>query len=195
MNGYKTGNPSSTITSPEIWFLITICSIVMVPMSTLSANAQMLPPPVPNLRIQDEELESKETQFQLPKVFEPPLVEVITEELRDGKNVFKINITSEAPIEDCKVTFTKDYAERTVDCVRDIGTVFKALIDARQPNQTIYIKATDLYGDSSSTVAEFSVLPELTIDKVIWNSLNSFIKMTEGMIQYIILPMNSIHFL
>ena len=162
----------------------------MVPIFTFSATAQMLPPPVPNLRIQNEELESAETQFQLPKVFEPPVIEVITGVLRDGKNVFKMNITSEAPIEDCKITFVKGDEKRTVDCVKDIDTIFKGLIDARQPNQTVYIKATDLYGDSSSTVEKLSVLPQLTIDEVIWNSINSLLNTTKNTIQYIMAIMN-----
>jgi hypothetical protein len=202
MNKGNLESLTSVFSSPNLWWLLTtICLIVTFPIFTISASAQFLPPPPPppvppTLKNEHEELTSKETQFQLPKVFQPPQVQVITEELRDGKNVFKINITSEAPIKDCKITFTTSGdAKRTVDCVRDSGTVFKALIDAKQPYQTVYIQARDLYGDKSSTVEKLDVLPQLAIGEVIWNSLSSMIDTTKYIIQYIMVLMNSIHFL
>lgn len=74
----------------------------------------------------------KETQSQSAKHLDPPVIQVITRELRDEKNLFKINIISEAPIDDCKITFPKDDAKKTVDCVKDIGTAFKSLTDSKQ---------------------------------------------------------------
>jgi hypothetical protein len=199
MNKGNLESLTSVIGSPNLWLLTTICLIVTFPIFTISASAQFLPPPPPppvsTLKNEHEELTSKETQFQLPKVFQPPQVQVITEVLRDGKNVFRMNITSEAPIKDCKITFTSGDAKRTVDCVRDSGTVFKALIDAKQPYQTVYIQARDLYGDRSSTVEKLDVLPQLAIGEVIWNSLSSMIDTTKYIIQYIMVLMNSINFL
>ena len=55
-----------------------------------------------------------ERELQFPKVFQPPIIEVMTDPLTEGKNVFRINITSEAPIEDCKITFKKDEIKRIV---------------------------------------------------------------------------------
>jgi hypothetical protein len=165
----------SIIISRGIWTCITICLIVSSLTSTNGASAQFLPPPVPNMRVDESEVQTKGEQFQFPKAFQPPVIEVMTKELRDGKNVFRTNITSEAPIKDCKITFTKEDVERTEDCVRDVGTVFKVLIDAKQPYQTVTIHAKDIYGDSSSIIEKLRVLPQLSINEAIWNALSSIL--------------------
>jgi hypothetical protein len=175
MNNMKTNFLESGVISPNIWTWITICLIVNSLTPTIGATAQSLPPPVPNMRVDDSEVQTEGRQFQFPKSFQPPVIEVMTEELRDGKNVFRMNITSEAPIKYCNITFTKGDIERTEDCVRDIGTVFKVLIDAKQPYQIVHIHARDIYGDSSSIVEKLRVLPQLTINEAIWNSLSSLL--------------------
>ncbi len=161
-----------------MWVLTTttICIIAVSLLFAPSLSAQFLPPPVPNLNIEDaDKNQIREKEFQFPKAFQPPVIEFMNEVLRDGKNVFKINITSEAPIEVCKIKFTKGEVQKTVDCVKDTGTIYKALVDATQPSQTVYINASDIYGDSSSTVKKLRVLPQLTFSEVIWNSLSSMI--------------------
>lgn len=151
---------------------------------TPSLSAQFLPPPVPNLNVEDDDKNQiREKEFQFPKAFQPPVIEFMNEALRDGKNVFKINITSEAPIENCKIKFSKGEVQETVDCVKDTGTIYKALVDAMQPYQTVYINASDIYGDSSSTVKKLRVLPQLTFAEVIWNSLSSTIESPKMILQ------------
>ena len=180
--------------SPDMWMWPIICIIVMISIGTVSASAQFLPPPVPNLNIEDDAAQLKEREFQFPKAFQPPTIEVMTKVLRDGKNVFRMNITSEAPIKDCKITFTKGDAERTEDCVKDTGTVFKALIDGKQPSQIVHIDARDIYGDSSSMVEKLSVLPQLTFYEAIWNSLNSMLGTTKHVLQNFMFLINIVHF-
>jgi hypothetical protein len=183
MNNSNSDTLGSVILSPSVLIWITICSIVMSPINTIGASAQFLIPPVPDLNVDENEIQVEERQFQFRKSFQPPTIEVMTKVLTDGKNVFRMNITSEAPIEDCKITFAKGDAKRTEDCVKDIGTVFKALIDAKQPFQTVHIDARDIYGDSSSTVEKLSVLPKPTINEAIWNSLIFMLDTTAHMSQ------------
>jgi hypothetical protein len=169
-----------------MWVLTitTVCILAMSLLFTPSVSAQFLPPPVPNLNVEDDDKNQiREKEFQFPKAFQPPVIEFMNEALRDGKNVFKINITSEAPIENCKIKFTKGEVQKTVDCVKDTGTIYKALVDAMQPYQTVYINASDIYGDSSSTVKKLRVLPQLTFAEVIWNSLSSTIDSPKMILQ------------
>jgi hypothetical protein len=61
----------------------------------------------------------------------------------------RLNIASEACINNCKVVYVRDGAKKVVDCVNDHNTVYKALIDADPPSQTVEIYARDIYGDST----------------------------------------------
>ena len=166
--------PGSIFVSTKVWFWATICIIVMISMGNTFASAQLLPLPAPNSNNEDNKFQTKE----LSKGYQPPDVEILTNVLREGKNVLKVNITSEAPIKDCKITFSKGEGEKTEDCVKDSGTVFKALVDAKQPYQTVRIDAWDIYSDSSSTVEKLSVLPPLTFNEAIWNSINRIMDTT-----------------
>jgi hypothetical protein len=67
--------------------------------------------------------------------------------------------------------------------VSNIQTIYKALVDATQPDQTVYINASDIYGDSSSTFKILRVLPQLTFTEAIWNSLSSMIDSTKIVLQ------------
>jgi hypothetical protein len=150
-----------------------------------SVSGQFLPPPPP---ISDQNMGGNrpplvERDFQFPKGFQPPSIGIMTKDLSEGKNVFRINISSEAPIENCKITFTKGDTKKTEDCVADRGTVFKALIDAKPPYQTVNIYARDIYGDSSSTVEKIQVVPTPPLFESIWNSLNQMGNLTNQLFQ------------
>lgn len=156
---------------------VTLCMVLLNPTCvTVSLYAQFLPPPVPNLSTEDNDKKIEEREFLIPKGFQPPEIKILTDVLREGVNVFKVNVTSEAPIDDCKIKFKKDDVEKTVDCVKDSGTIFKALVNAKPPNQTVQINARDIYGDSTSTINELSVLPRSNILVDIWESFGALIR-------------------
>lgn len=173
---------------PEITSLclcIAIWLLLVFSYTNASVSGQFLPPPPP---IPDQNMGGNrpplvENDFQFPKAFQPPSIGIITKDLSEGKNVFKINLTSEAPIENCKITFTKGDLIKTEDCVADRGTVFKALIDAKPPYQTVNIYARDIYGDSSSTVEKIHVVPTPTLFESIWYSLNQMGNLTNQLFQ------------
>jgi hypothetical protein len=178
------------VISIKMWssFAIYIILLVMISVGVSYAGAQMLPLPVPELKIQDSfEGEIGERELQFPKVFQPPIIEVMTDPLTEGKNVFRINITSEAPIEDCKITFKKDEIKKTEDCVKDTGSVFKALIDAKQPYQTVKVDARDLYGDSSTMVKKLQVLPKPSIEDALGSSWNHLLDSTRNMLNNVMM--------
>jgi hypothetical protein len=138
----------------------------------VAVNAQDLPaPPRPTL---DKEIEDKENVIekrQFPTAFQPPTVKVITELLKEGKNVIRINASSDAAINYCKITFSKEATKRTVDCVEDKGSIYKALIDAKPPYQTVEIQVRDIYGDSTTSIEKLNVASQQPILNQIWNLL------------------------
>ena len=163
-----------------------VCLLVVFSYTTLNVNGQFFPPPPPpvtNLNSESNGAPTIEKNFQFPKAFMPPSIEIMTTVLNEGKNVFKLNITSQAPIENCKITFTKGELKKTEDCVTDGGTTFKALIDARPPYQTVNVYTRDIYGDSSNAMEKLSVLPSPNFFESIWNSINQVGNLSKQLFQ------------
>jgi hypothetical protein len=147
-----------------------ICNINII----IPANSQFLPvPPLQNKDMEDKENLIQKSR-QLPTPVQPPEIEILTKDLIEGKNVVRINVSSKATINNCKITFTKDHTRRTVDCVEDNGSIYKALIDAKPPYQILEIRARDIYGDSSITIEKLSVIPQVPVLTQIWDLLQDF---------------------
>jgi hypothetical protein len=147
------------------------------------ANAQFfLPPPPTSDRniVNEDKVIQKSRQF--PSEFQPPTIALLTKKLMEGKNVIRISVTSEAPINNCKIKFHKEDMIKTVDCVLDKGTVYKALIDARSPYQIIEVYARDIYGDSAANAMRLNVLPQPPIQDKLWNFFSSLFSGLRSMI-------------
>lgn len=71
----------------------------------------------------------------------------------------------------CKTTFTKGGLLKTGDCVANGEIVFKALIDAKPPYQTVNVNARDIYRNRSAIVEKLAVLPPPSIIETFWNTL------------------------
>jgi|GEM_PF-2771913 hypothetical protein len=160
------------------WLNIDILSIFVLVLgliffcSCISVNAQLIhiTTSVPDSKIGDSAVIVDSKLF--PTSHEPPNVELLTKELIQGKNVIKVSITSESGINNCKISYLKQGTMKTVDCVNDHDTVYKALIDADPPSQTIQIYARDIYGDSTDSIERLNVVPQPSIIDLIWNSLS-----------------------
>jgi hypothetical protein len=131
------------------------------------------PPPSSDTKIANKDKTVKNGQFSSPR--QPPDVEVLTKELTQGKNVIKIKITSEAGIDYCKIKYIKEGSMKPGDCVNDHNNIYKALIDANTPLQTIEVYVIDIYGDSTSISKKLNVVPQSSILDLIWNNLLHFL--------------------
>jgi hypothetical protein len=141
-----------------------------------AADAQLLPPPSVSTfnehHVIDKESAVRNDSRQLPPVLEPPSIEVLTKVLHEGKNVIRINVSSEAEIDYCSISFLKESIKKTVDCVEDKGSIYKGLVEANPPYQPIEISARDVYGDSSFRVEIIDVVPREPILNQVWNMIN-----------------------
>ena len=165
-NWCRVTGPSSTL----VLFLILGLSTLNIP-----AKAQFLAPPQP--QNSDEKIEKKDTAIenrQFPKEFQPPRLEMLTKGLWEGKNVIRIKVISQAPIDDCKINFLKQRNIRTVDCVNDHGNIYKALVDAEPPYQILDVTARDIYGDGSAINFRLNVSTQSVYQHQIWNLLSGF---------------------
>ena len=143
----------------------------------VKVKAQLLPgPPLRTSDSQDtRDKENLVQNKQFLTEFQPPEIEFLTKALNEGKNVIKINVSSEAGIEDCKITFTKEQTKKTIDCIQDRGSIYKALIDAKPPSQTVEVHARDIYGDSSFSIEMLNVAIKPSLQSQIWNLLNGLL--------------------
>jgi hypothetical protein len=141
-----------------------------------AADAQLLPPPsistLNEHHITDKESAVRNDSRQLPPVLEPPSIEILTKVLREGKNVIRINVSSEAEIDYCSISFLKESTKKTVDCVEDRGSIYKGLVDAKPPYQPIEVNARDVYGDSTFSVERVDVVSREPILNQVWNMIN-----------------------
>jgi hypothetical protein len=138
----------------------------------IEASAQLIPvPPPPS---SDAKIDNKGKNVEtstFPSARQPPNVEVLSKDLREGKNVIKVKITSEAGIAYCKIKYTKISSMKTVDCVNDQNNIYKALIDAYTPSQTIEVYVSDIYGDSTNSVKKLNVIAQPSLLDLVWNNL------------------------
>jgi hypothetical protein len=143
----------------------------------VTVKAQLLPdPPLPTLNIQDRrDKEDLIQNRQFPTEFQPPTIEFLTKVLNEGKNVIRVNVSSEVAINYCKITFTKEQTKKTIDCVQDKGSIYKGLIDAKPPSQTVEVHARDLYGDSSFSTEMLKVVARPSLQSQIWNLLHGLL--------------------
>jgi hypothetical protein len=141
--------------------------------STVNVSAQLvpLPPAMPNLNSQDDLAENKDAirTRQLPAGFQPPVIEILTKVLKEGKNVIRVNVSSEAEINYCIISFPRGDEKRIADCVQDKGSVYKGLIDANPPSQIVEVHAKDTYGDSAFGVERINVVPQGSVLNQVWN--------------------------
>jgi hypothetical protein len=138
----------------------------------IEASAQLIsipPPPPSDAKIANEGKNVETSHF--PSARQPPNVEVLTKDLREGKNVIKVRITSDAGIDYCKIKYTKLSGMKTVDCVNEQNNIYKALIDANAPSQTIEVYVSDIYGDSTNSVKKLNVITQPSIVDLLWNNL------------------------
>jgi len=116
------------------------------------ANAQsipMLPPPFPESTPEQERV--------APNDRAPPVIEILTTELYEGKNVFKVRITDDSSLRTREVKYVRD-GQLTVDGLfRDQNNEYKALIDIHPPSRVVVVTAGDANGNIVSEYKEFEI--------------------------------------
>jgi hypothetical protein len=142
-------------------FLICLSAILSLTVDYFTiqkANGQFipLPPPAPDTVAPSS---TDNLQTKGPKDTTSPQIEFLTTELREGKNVFKVNITDDSDIRLREIRFVENGKINTVDLVRDQGTVYKGLISVNGPSAVIVVNIDDIYGNKATLAKSIPVLP------------------------------------
>jgi hypothetical protein len=116
------------------------------------ADAQsipMLPPPFPE--------NSAEQERVAPNDRAPPVIEILTNELHQGKNVFQVRILDDSSLRTREVKYVHDGQLRVDGLFRDQNNVYKALIDIQPPSRIVMVTAGDANGNIASEYMEYEI--------------------------------------
>ena len=116
------------------------------------ASAQsipMVPPPFPE--------SSPEQERVAPNDRAPPVIEILTTELHEGKNVFRVRITDDSSLRTREIKYVHDGQLRVDGLFRDQNDVYKALIDIYPPSRIVVVTAGDANGNIVSDYEEYEI--------------------------------------
>jgi hypothetical protein len=133
-------------------------------------NAQSIPPPPPSSDLPAVH-NDKVPNGQTPLTHQSPTIQILNNDLKQGKNVLRIKIEPESGIKECTITYLHQQKPKVADCVIDHSSIYKALIDADIPSQSLKIYVKNIYGDISFYFKELDVIKEPTLLDTIWNIL------------------------
>lgn len=140
------------------------------------ASAQsfpMLPPPLPENSPQEERIVENDRA--------PPQIEIITTELHEGKNVFRVRITDESSLVTREVKYVHNGQLRVDGLFRDQNNVYKALIDIQPPSRVVMVTASDANGNLISDFREYEITESQDIFRQVMDRLSQMLNYFRNM--------------
>lgn len=110
----------------------------------------------------------------------PPIVEVLTTELKPGKNILVVKITDASDLKSRQLKYVDEGRIKLSDLSRVHGNVYHALVNVDPPSSMIVIDIIDAAGNRASVIKEFPVVEGEPGDYLgllvsIWNNLLTFL--------------------
>ena len=146
---FKFCNIDSSLVNVSAFVFLLLVLIVSAGRCALAQSFPMLPPPFPENSPQEERIVENDRA--------PPWVEILTTELHQGKNVFKVRITDESSLRTREVKYVHDGQLRVDGLFRDQNNVYKALIDIEPPSRIVVVTAGDANGNMVSDFREYQI--------------------------------------
>src|SRR5918997_6490276 len=146
---FKFCNIDPPLVNASAFVFLLLVLIVSAGRCALAQSFPMLPPPFPENSPQEERIVENDRA--------PPQVEILTTELHEGKNVFKVRITDESSLRTREVKYVHDGQLRVDGLFRDQNNVYKALIDIYPPSRVVTVTASDANGNIVSDYEEYEI--------------------------------------
>ncbi len=146
---FKFCNVDSSLVNVLAFVFLLLVLIVSAGRCALAQSFPMLPPPFPENSPQEERIVENDRA--------PPQVEILTTELHEGKNVFKVRITDESSLRTREVKYVHNGQLRVDGLFRDQNNVYKALIDIESPSSIVVVTAGDANGNTVSDFREYQI--------------------------------------
>jgi hypothetical protein len=172
---------SRRLAARRIEVLLLVCGILFstnaIALQDASAQSPALfPPPPAGLAGKSDNLNVSDNDKS------PPKIDVITTELRHGKNVLVVRVTDESDLMSREVRYVDQGRIKFADLGRDHDNVYHALVNVAPPSSVIVIDVIDAAGNRASVTEEFSVVergiePGDFLDRITywWNSILAFV--------------------
>ncbi len=141
------------------------------------ASAQpvpLVPPPSPE--------SSPEQQKVLQNDRVPPKIEILTDELHEGKNVFRVRITDNSSLTTREVKYVHDGQLKMDGLFRDQNNVYKALIDIHPPSRIVTVTVADASGNVASDYKEYQITKPQDVFTQIIDKLSQTIRYFQNLL-------------
>lgn len=146
---------ATTLKSIDIGFvslkIFVFVLVVMLGSVVGSAHAQSIPLPPPSPESSPQETRIAENDRT------PPKIEILTNELAAGKNVFRVRITDDSSLQVREVKYVSDGQIKVDGLFRDQSDIYRALVDIQPPSRIVMVNAGDANGNMASTFKEFDI--------------------------------------
>jgi hypothetical protein len=111
----------------------------------------------------------------------PPEIELITTELRHGKNVIVVRITDESYLKSREVKYVDEGRIKFTDLARNHDDFYNALINVEPPSGVIVIDVSDAAGNRATITKELPVAPTIQLNDFldrladVWRNVLAFV--------------------
>ena len=145
---------------------ILLLMVLLLPLVASRASAQSIPLPPPSPSNSSENLKA------VPNDRAPPKIQILTTELDEGKNVFRVKITDDSSLQVREIKFVQNGQLTSTGLFRDQNDIYKALIDIHSPSRVIEVTAGDANGNTASTFREYEIKTAPNVLTQILNALS-----------------------
>lgn len=133
--------------------------LVLLSSAIIQSNAQsppVPPPPAPSIEGSNEE-DVREPRQSDDK--SAPVIEILTKELVEGKNLIRARVSDNSSIAFVKVRYAEGGFITSADLVLEGGTTYKGLVSVLPPSSILVFEAVDTDGNIGQASKWFSVSP------------------------------------
>jgi hypothetical protein len=93
----------------------------------------------------------------------PPSIQIVNHQLNEGKNVVRIEVSPDSKISNCMIYYAIHSTNKTAQCLRESGTIYKGLVEAEYPSQTVKITISDYSNTNATIQSNLSVKKAITV--------------------------------
>ena len=174
--GLTTGGAAGSGKLPSLAIAMILMGSLASTADNNAANAQLpqipLPPP-----FSSNDNASNNNLYIAPNDRDPPEIEIVSTELKEGKNVLEVRVSDASDLKSRHVQFVNEGRVKIADLVRDHDNVYLALVDAQKPSSIIVVDVIDAAGNRAAITEELNVIESMSIlDQLLsfFNSIFSF---------------------
>lgn len=129
---------------------------------TEQSDAQLGPVPLPAPQLPLSSSPDKDIEDTDEAPF-PLSIQIVNHQLNEGKNVVRVEVSPDWEISNCIIYYVIHSINKTSQCLRESGSIYKGLVEAEYPSQTIKVMISDYSNKNATILSNLSVNKAFTI--------------------------------